>query len=125
MPISKAQAIFNLKCPRCRTGNLFKESNPYRLKTLNVMNERCKCCSQKFVIEPGFYLGAAYVSYALQVAVAILTYFVLDSFTTFSVNWIIFFIGTVVVLLSPYFIVLSRSFWISFFVSYDPNFKNS
>jgi hypothetical protein len=28
-------------------------------------------------------------------------------------------------LVAPYFIVLSRSFWISFFVSFDSNFKNN
>ena len=123
--MSLIKAIFNLKCPRCRKGDLFEVNNPYRLKKLNVMNDNCSVCKQKFVIEPGFYLGAAYVSYALQVFVVVITYLTLSIFTDFSVNWIISSIAIIVLLAAPYFIVLSRSFWISFFVSFDSNFKNN
>ncbi len=123
--MSIIKSIFNLKCPRCRKGDLFEVNNPYRIKKLNVMNDNCSVCQQKFVIEPGFYLGAAYVSYALQVLVMVITYLTLSSFTNFSVNWIISSIAIIVLLVAPYFIVLSRSFWISFFVSFDSNFKNN
>ena len=123
--MSIIKSIFNLKCPRCRKGDLFEVNNPYRLKKLNVMNDNCSVCQQKFVIEPGFYLGAAYVSYALQVLVMVVTYLILSRFTDFSVNWITSSIAIIVLLVAPYFIVLSRSFWISFFVSFDSNFKNN
>lgn len=118
------KAIFSLKCPHCRKGDLFELNNPYRLKKLNVMNDSCSVCCQKFVIEPGFYLGAAYVSYALQVMVMVVTYLTLSSFTDLYVNWIIASIAIIILFAAPYFIVLSRSFWISFFVSFDSNFKN-
>ena len=33
------------------------------------MNEQCPVCGQPFVIEPGFYIGAMYVSYAFSVLI--------------------------------------------------------
>ena len=123
MANSLIKTILTLKCPRCRQGQLFEVNNPYRLKTLNVMKQSCPVCNQKYVIEPGFYLGAAYVSYAIQVAVGVITYFLLSFFTVLSVNWIIFSIATFVLIASPYFVVLSRSCWISFFVSFDSKYK--
>ena len=67
------------------------------------MNDNCSVCQQKFVIEPGFYLGAAYVSYALQVMVMVVTYLTLSSFTDLSVNWIISSIAIIVLLASSIF----------------------
>ena len=61
------KSIFKFKCPRCRVGNLFLNNNPYILRDLNKMHERCDNCNLKFSIEPGFFQCAAYVSYGLQV----------------------------------------------------------
>ena len=115
--------ILQLKCPKCRKGHLFVNNNPYRLRTLNVMRKNCQVCNLKYVIEPGFYLGAAYVSYALQVVTGITVFFLLNSFDEVSVNWIVFIIALAVTLASPYYIVLSRSFWIYFFVPFDETYK--
>ncbi len=123
MNLKALKYILQLKCPKCRKGNLFENNNPYRLKTLNVMKQKCRVCGLKYVIEPGFYLGAAYVSYALQVATGIVVFLLLNSFDEISTNWIVFIIASVVVLASPYYIVLSRSFWIYFFVQFDETFK--
>ena len=61
------QSIFKFKCPSRRKGDLFISKNPCRLKHLNEMHERCSHCNLKYSIEPGFFQGAAYVSYALLV----------------------------------------------------------
>lgn len=56
-----------MRCPNCREGRMFSEANPYKLKTIGDMPSRCPKCAQPFSLEPGFYFGAAYVSYGLMV----------------------------------------------------------
>ncbi|MBG16280.1 MAG: DUF983 domain-containing protein [Crocinitomicaceae bacterium] len=119
--IKKLKYVFALKCPKCREGELFVIRNPYLLKKLNVMHKNCNVCGLKYSREPGFFFGAAYVSYALQVLLAIATYFSLSLLSKLSVNWIFVLTALVMILATPYITVLSRSFWIFFFVSYDPN----
>ena len=84
------------------------------------MYKKCSVCGLKYSKEPGFFFGAAYVSYGLQVMLAIITYLILSFFTMFSINWIFILIASAMILASPYITVLSRSFWIFFFVSYEP-----
>lgn len=93
------------------------------------MHKNCTHCGQKFEPEPGFYFGAAYVSYALTVAlwvawyVALITFEALGLFTwTFEENALGFLIGGVLLLLVllPIIYRLSRSIWISMFVKYRP-----
>ncbi len=83
------------------------------------MHPKCPNCGQDFVIEPGFYFGAAYVSYGLGIA-----FFGAG----FILNWLFFHLDlnilalTMVglfILLSPLVFMLSRSFWIGFFVKKD------
>ena len=69
------RGILNLatcKCPRCREGNMFSYSNPYNLK--NFMNDNCPVCKQLFDLEPGFYYGTSYVSYAFTIAITIASF---------------------------------------------------
>ena len=43
--------VFNHKCSRCRTGNMFQDKSSYRLKSFMKMNERCPVCEQPMEIE--------------------------------------------------------------------------
>jgi len=61
-------SLFFQKCPRCRTGDMFRTRRPYDLKRFMKMNERCPVCGQRMEIEIGFYYGTSYISYALTVA---------------------------------------------------------
>jgi len=68
-------AILHEKCPHCGQGHVFqKQSNPFKMP---VMNERCSECNYKFDREPGYFLGAMYISYGIAVFLGILTYLVL------------------------------------------------
>jgi len=60
----KALALFQEKCPRCQTGKMFKYPAT-NLGKFTDMNEKCSNCNLHFEIEPGFYWGAMYVSYAI------------------------------------------------------------
>lgn len=120
--------IFNHKCSRCRTGNMFQDKSSYKLKSFMKMHERCTCCGQRMEIEIGFYYGTAYVSYALTVAFSVSTFVAWYLIIGMSLNdnrvfwWMTTNIVSLI-LLQPWFMRLSRAIWLSFFVKYDPNWK--
>jgi len=122
--------ILKCKCPRCRKGEMFLQQNPYRLKGFMKMYDNCEVCGQQFEIEVGFYFGAQYVSYALAVALSTTTFvawLVLVGFS-FSDNRFFYWIGAnaiVLILSQPYLQRLSRTVWLSFFVSYDKDWKTN
>ena len=64
---SKSGALLAGKCPRCRQGKMFPYP-AYDLKRFAKMNEDCPVCGLHFEREPGFFVGAMYVNYALAVA---------------------------------------------------------
>jgi uncharacterized protein (DUF983 family) len=121
-------STFTNKCPRCREGHLFKGSNAYDLKNNMKMHERCPVCNQPTEIEVGFYYGTGYVSYAVSVAFLVASFVLWKvlfglSFSNDSIFW---WLGTscvLLVLLQPPIMRLSRSMWLSWFVKYDPNWK--
>jgi len=123
-------SLLRQKCPHCRQGNMFKDENPYHLKSLFSMNEKCTVCGQKTELEPGFYYGTAYVSYALTVAFSATTFvawWVLIGLSTHDnrVFWWMGINGFLMILLQPYFMRLSRSLWLSFFVRYDGHWREN
>lgn len=62
-------AMLHAKCPRCRRGDLFKTSM-YGFKS-QKMFEHCDHCNMRYEIEPGYFYAAMYVSYAINVALAV------------------------------------------------------
>lgn len=121
-------AVLQNKCPRCRKGDLFVSKNPYDLKQNMKMNERCPVCGQRTDIEVGFYYGTSFVSYALTVAFSFLTlaiWWVLIGVSVYD-NRIFYWLAinaVLLIVLQPVFMRLSRSMWLSWFVKYDPNWK--
>lgn len=123
-------SIISNRCPRCRRGKLFQSPNPYHLKGFMKMNQSCPTCSQPFEMEPGFYYGTGFVSYALAIAVSVATlviWWALIGIST-SDNRFFWWIGVnavILVLLQPPLMRLSRSIWLSFFVHYSPDWDKS
>lgn len=104
------------------------ESNPYKLSTMSEIYPKCECCGEDFKREPGFYFGAAYVSYALTVALWVAVLVALYTFDalgwieySFFKNPLMFLISGIVtlILLLPVVYRLSRSIWINIFVNYS------
>ena len=126
-------SIFSSRCPRCRRGNMFKHSNPYRkvkLSHIFDMPDSCPECGQKFELENGFWYGTGYVSYALAVAISVSTFvawLVLIGVSTEDnrVFYWLGFNGVLLVLLQPWMMRLSRVIYLYFFVSYDENYKKT
>jgi uncharacterized protein (DUF983 family) len=124
-------ATFQNKCPRCRKGDLFKEKGFYHVKDNLVMYENCPVCGQATEIEVGFYYGTGYVSYAVTVAFSIATFIAWKVLIGMSFdiddNRIFYWLGTNVfflLLMQPPLMRLSRSLWLSWFVSYDKDWQN-
>lgn len=117
-------SVLSNKCPRCRRGKLFKQPNPYKLKGLMLMNEQCPVCGQTTDMEPGFYYGTSYVSYALAVAISVATFIVWWVLVGFSLDdnrffWWMGVNAVLLVLLQPMLMRLSRTIWLYFFVRYS------
>jgi len=123
-------SVLGNKCPRCREGYIFKTKNPYQLSISTEMVEHCPACHQRTEIEVGFYYGTGYVSYALSIAFLVATFvawwFLIGMSFSIDDNRIFYWLGTAIALLliiQPMIMRLSRTLWLSWFVSYDPQWK--
>jgi hypothetical protein len=117
------------RCPRCREGKLFKNPVSISMKKNMEMNRTCPVCGQATEIEVGFYYGTSYVSYALTVALSVASLAVWWLTIGLSVddNRFFYWIGANAIFLlclQPWLMRVSRSFWISWFVRYDPDWKD-
>ncbi|MEL0457326.1 DUF983 domain-containing protein [Flavobacteriaceae bacterium SZ-1-7] len=116
---TKLYSIFTGTCPKCHEESMYTNKNPYILSEALSMNEKCSNCGTKYKIEPSFFYGAMYVSYAVGIAFAVAAFVI--SFLVFNAGRNIIFIsiiGTLVVFM-PIIMRLSRNIWINFFMSYD------
>ncbi|MAZ72300.1 MAG: DUF983 domain-containing protein [Flavobacteriaceae bacterium] len=116
---SKLYSIFTGTCPVCHTGAMYKNSNPYKFSETLEMHERCPNCNLKFKIEPSFFYGAMYVSYAVGVAVAIAAFIIAYFFIGLGRLYTFFVITGTLVLLLPIILRISRNIWINFFFKFD------
>lgn len=123
IPMKKSMAILSMKCPRCNEGDLFTNRTIFPLSQLHSMPDRCTSCGLKFNPEPGFYTGAMYVSYAINIALFISSFFVL--YIGLKINVVSFLVGYGITLLvlSPYIFRYSRTLFIHLFYSYEPKAK--
>lgn len=123
-------SMLSLRCPGCREASLFVNPNTYSFQKLGENKEHCDVCGADLQPEPGFYFGAAYVSYALIVALWVSVLVALKVFD--ALGWIEFgflthpitFLTTGIVcnaLAFPYLFRLSRSIWAHFFIRLTVN----
>jgi hypothetical protein len=78
----------------------------------------------------GFYYGTGYVSYALTIAITVVSFIAWYILIGMSISDNRFFVwlgvnAGLLILLQPWLMRLSRSIWISWFVKYDPDWKNN
>lgn len=118
---NKLYSIINNKCPHCHEGQYFKSNNAYSPTEFNDMNPSCPVCGQKYELEPGFYYGAMYVSYALNVAIMVTLWVAIEVLS--NVNLPIW--KYIVIIVTPSFLAvpltyrIARLIWINFFVHYS------
>lgn len=114
-------AIASMKCPSCRSHAVFKTNNPYNLKQIADMYPLCPHCGNSNRVEPGFYFGAAYVSYILMVGLLlglVLGYYLVFG-EIFQHFWRLMFIATgLAVILTPMVFRYSRVIFLYICVPY-------
>ena len=79
------------------------------------MNERCPNCDLKFEIQPGFWFGATYVTYAIVVGVFAISSLILAYFDLFDSIWLYIVTPGVVILLLPLIFRYSRIVFLHLF----------
>jgi uncharacterized protein (DUF983 family) len=109
--------ILEQRCPRCRIGGIFRYSI---FRGFPKMCERCSICDLKFEREPGYFLGAMYVSFGLGVLVmapiAVLLWFV----TRWWITKVILWSAILFLPFTPTLTLFSRVLWIYLDQKVDP-----
>ena len=120
---TKLYSILFNKCPKCHEGDFLKERNILKFHKAFDMHEKCTKCGLKYMMEPSFYYGAMYVTYALTVGISIITFAIATLIFNLSMLQSFIPIVLVLILTSPISLRLSRIIWINIFVHYDPKYK--
>lgn len=115
---TKIYSILTGTCPVCHEESMYIESNPYKLHKVFKMHERCSSCGTKYKIEPSFFYGAMYVSYAVGIAFSVAAFVIAYLFLNASLLVSFFAITATLVVFMPVIMRLSRNIWINFFFSY-------
>ncbi len=100
---------------------MYVNTNPYVITETMKMHEHCSHCGLKYKMEPNFFFGAMYVSYALAVLMAIIVFLV--SVWGFKTGLKTAFIVILVSLfvLMPWITRISRNIYINLFIHYEKN----
>ena len=85
------------------------------------MHPRCTVCNLRFEREPGYFLGAMYISYGLALVVIAALAFVLWSITGWWITRATLWAVVLFLPLAPAITYFSRVLWIYFDQSFDPD----
>jgi uncharacterized protein (DUF983 family) len=116
---SKLYSIWHNKCPRCQEGDFFVKPAGFRFKDNLKTHENCSNCGLKYMIEPSFFYGAMYVSYAITVAMAVAVFIICQLFDLSLVASLISIL-VVLILANPFVMRVSRLLYINMFISFKP-----
>ncbi len=115
---SKLYSILTGTCPRCHSENMYVNTNPYVLTETMKMHEHCSHCGLKYKIEPNFFFGAMYVSYALAVLMAIIVFLISVWVIGTGLKTAFIVILVSLFILMPWITRISRNIYINLFVHY-------
>jgi uncharacterized protein (DUF983 family) len=118
---TKWNSILTGACPKCQKESMYADRKWFALTDILKMNESCSHCKLKYQIEPSFFFGAMYVSYALNVMLIVATFII--AYLGFQAGITTIFVSVILVLILffPIIIRLSRNIYINFFVNYNPD----
>lgn len=110
---SAAWGIAHQRCPRCHRGLVFRGRF--------AMNNLCPACALKFEREPGYFVGAMYISYAIAaVAICMLAWIVEATIPPVAMHWDLLIAGALMVPLVPAIFRYSRVIWMFIDRAVDP-----
>ena len=115
---SALRSIVRQLCPRCRAATIFRGSVYWGFPK---MHARCPSCGLLFNREPGYFLGAMYISYGLGIAVICAFGAVFRAVTRWS--WTRIGVWAIVLFLPfvPMVTYLARVLWIYLDQTFDPD----
>jgi uncharacterized protein (DUF983 family) len=112
--MGRLKDALRLRCPKCGQGELFAEKGFFSMST------NCSNCKLKYEKENGFFYGAMYISYGINVAtfvLALIIFFIVED----KVDWRIYMSSYVLltVLATKFLFRFSRSIWLMIMVKYE------
>jgi uncharacterized protein (DUF983 family) len=116
--LSAIRGIVRQVCPRCRQGPMFR---PFSVRRWIDMYAVCPVCDLKFDREPGYFLGAMYVSYLLSIPPVLALVFILWLLAGWSFGAAVFGAFVAYLPFVPFMVRLSRVIWIYIDRSVDPH----
>ena len=112
-PPKALASILRQRCPVCRRGPVFRR----HIK----MYETCPVCDHRFEREPGYFVGAMYVSYALGVPIYLaLAFLMQEVFPNLSVIGVILASLPFFLPLAPFLFRYARVIWLHLDWAPDP-----
>jgi uncharacterized protein (DUF983 family) len=114
---STLRSILQQRCPRCRMGGIFRYSI---FRGFPKMCERCSICGLKFEREPGYFLGAMYLSFGLGVLIMAPIAVALWFLTGWWITKVILWAAALFLPLAPTITLFARVLWIYLDQTIDP-----
>lgn len=107
--------LLSQKCPQCESGQMFMGRIGFGKQSME-MHSHCLTCGFDFVREPGFYTGAMYISYALDLVIGASLFVLLwlSGFETNATQFVLSF-SIILVVLFPWVFRTSRAIWLRCF----------
>lgn len=119
---TKLYGIIYDKCPRCLSTDLFIDKNPYHLKNITKMHQKCAACGCNFEKETWFFYGAMYASYGLNVVWGVLLFGLYYLFFwQLPLHYFVILLSLSIVGLFPVILRKSRVLWLNLFEKFDKN----
>ena len=110
-------AILRQLCPRCRSGRIFEKSI---FTGIPKMWPACPSCGLKFDREPGYFLGAMYISYGLGLFTIAAFGVILWLATRWSLEKVTLWAIILFLPFTPLLTLFSRVLWIYLDQAIDP-----
>jgi uncharacterized protein (DUF983 family) len=109
--------ILQQRCPRCRDGHIFRHSI---FRGFPKMYPRCAVCNLLFEREPGYFLGAMYISYGIGIVTVALVAAVVWRVTGWWITTDTIVAVLIFLPLAPTITLLARVLWIYLDQTIDP-----
>jgi uncharacterized protein (DUF983 family) len=107
MSLKTLAGLLRQRCPRCLEGRIYKKGME--------MHQHCPVCGVQFEREPGYFIGALYVSYALAtVFLGLVTLALYLAFPDLDLGWTILIAGGIFLPFVPLATRYSRVVWMYF-----------
>lgn len=113
--------LFREKCPKCRRGNIFRQTSVFPLNTCLQVNEYCENCGQKIKVENNYGQGMNFVFIVIVFIITAIVYG-LTLGLSFKDNSIFYYLGVGIVLsllLQPWLMRLSRVLFLYLVIPFD------